>query len=550
MFYLTIIAICVLVLIVYLWATSKNKQERKLNDIRNGWGRPVKSAFNYARIGRYAAMRDSVPHKLSQQTLDDIDFNQLFEFIDRTTSPVGQQYLFGKLLHPYDSPADLARLHSLAEAMRANPLLREQIQLELGRLDQPDSYFICDLIHNRFILRPSWFKYLKVSLALVFALALLSIQFPICLIIMIIPLGINMAAHYWNKNNMSSCFSSFSQLNILINVSASIFRKSDSPDENVQSSLRNLKPFQWKLLLLNPESPNMADDLNTLSYYISDLFKAFFLVEVFTVFSLVNELSKRDRAISDLFRFIGETDTAISIASLRDGSLQTCQPSFAASPKEIRAKNLYHPLIRHCVRNDIHINGKSILITGSNMSGKTTFLRTLMINSILAQSIYTCFGDEFTTPVVRQFSSIRIDDNIFKGRSYFLEEVNAIGLLVEESQLRGQNLFVVDEVFKGTNSNERIALAKAILSYLNRGDNIVVVSTHDLELSEMLKEGYDLYHFSETIEEGELHFDHIIKPGPLKTTNAITLLEFANFPTDIITEARALSAGFTSGRGA
>jgi hypothetical protein len=178
MFYLTIIAICVLVLIVYLWATSKNKQERKLNDIRNGWGRPVKSAFNYARIGRYAAMRDGGPHKLSQQTLDDIDFNQLFEFIDRTTSPVGQQYLFGKLLHPYDSPADLARLHSLAEAMRANPLLREQIQLELGRLDQPDSYFICDLIHNRFILRPSWFKYLKVSLALVLPLPCSRFSFP------------------------------------------------------------------------------------------------------------------------------------------------------------------------------------------------------------------------------------------------------------------------------------------------------------------------------------------------------------------------------------
>ena len=149
---------------------------------------------------------------------------------------------------------------------------------------------------------------------------------------------------------------------------------------------------------------------------------------------------------------------------------------------------------------------------------------------------------------MKQFSSIRIDDNLFKGRSYFLEEVNAIGLLVEESQLGQQNLFVVDEVFKGTNSNERIALAKAILSFLNRGDNIVVVSTHDLELSEMLKDGYDLYHFSETIEEGELHFDHTIKPGPLKTTNAIKLLEFANFPADIIKEARELSSGFASRR--
>jgi hypothetical protein len=430
--------------------------------------------------------------------------------------------------------------------MSANPLLREQIQLELSRLDQPDSFFICDLIHNRFIERPPWFRYLKLNIALAFVLAALSFLFPLCLILLIVPLGINMAAHYWNKNNMSSCFSSFSQLNVLINVSAAILKKSHSNNEDVRSSVRDLKPFQWKLLLLNPESPNMADDFNTLSYYLSELVKAFLLIEVFTVFSLVYELAKRDRAICALFRFVGETDTAISIASLRQGCPQTCLPAFLATPKEMRVRNLYHPLIPNCVRNDIHINGKSILITGSNMSGKTTFLRTLMINSILAQSLYTCFGDEFTSPLVKQFSSIRIDDNLFKGRSYFLEEVNAIGLLVEESQLGQQNLFVVDEVFKGTNSNERIALAKAILSFLNRGDNIVVVSTHDLELSEMLKDGYDLYHFSETIEEGELHFDHTIKPGPLKTTNAIKLLEFANFPADIIKEARALSSGFAS----
>src|SRR5690606_27557345 len=139
------------------------------------------------------------------------------------------------------------------------------------------------------------------------------------------------------------------------------------------------------------------------------------------------------------------------------------------------------------------------------------------------------------------------------GRSYFFEEVNIVGLFVEAMQSGHQNLFVLDEVFRGTNSLERTALSKAVLSYLNQGNNIVVVSTHDLELAQLLDEDYDGYHFSETIEDGRLHFDHRLKPGPLRTRNAIRLLELANFPDEIVREARSLSVravpGLTNGQG-
>lgn len=175
------------------------------------------------------------------------------------------------------------------------------------------------------------------------------------------------------------------------------------------------------------------------------------------------------------------------------------------------------------------------------MSGKTTFLRTLIINSILAQSIYTCFADEFTTPLLKQFSSIRIDDNLMEAKSYFLEEVTIVSSLINEVTSTNQNIFFLDEVFKGTNTVERIASAKAILSYLNRHNNIVIVSTHDVELADMLKDEYDLYHFSETIQQDQLHFDHKLKAGPLKTRNAIKILELSNFPADIIDEANNIS---------
>ena len=180
------------------------------------------------------------------------------------------------------------------------------------------------------------------------------------------------------------------------------------------------------------------------------------------------------------------------------------------------------------------------------MSGKSTFLRTLAINSILAQTIYTCFADEYNTPIVKQFSSIRIDDNLFEGKSYYFQEVHIMGSLITEAQQPNQNLFVLDEVFKGTNTVERISAAKAILSYLNRDNNIVIVSTHDIELADMLESEYDLYNFTETIEDDELHFDHKIKSGQVKTRNAIKLLELSNYPAEIISEARKISARLRS----
>lgn len=182
------------------------------------------------------------------------------------------------------------------------------------------------------------------------------------------------------------------------------------------------------------------------------------------------------------------------------------------------------------------------MITGSNMSGKSTFLRTFAINSICAQTIHTCFADQFVSPVFRQFSSIRLDDSLFTGTSYYLQEVKTMGSLIAQVASGHANLFILDEVFKGTNTVERVAAAKAILSYLNRNDNVVMVATHDMELSDMLSDEYDLYHFTDRIENGQLQFDHTIKSGRLTTRNAIRILELSNYPDEIISEADQISA--------
>ena len=180
-----------------------------------------------------------------------------------------------------------------------------------------------------------------------------------------------------------------------------------------------------------------------------------------------------------------------------------------------------------------------MLLTGSNMSGKTTFIRTMAINSILAQSLNICFAETYTAPYLKIYSSIRITDDLLEDTSYYLEEVLSIKKLLEASKSNDPCLFVLDEIFKGTNTIERISGGKAILSFLNKKNHTVLVSTHDIELTSLLEvENYELYHFSEQIEGDALIFDYKLKNGKLKTRNAIKILELFNYPDEIITDAR------------
>lgn len=111
--------------------------------------------------------------------------------------------------------------------------------------------------------------------------------------------------------------------------------------------------------------------------------------------------------------------------------------------------------------------------------------------------------------------------------------------LIEASYDTNPCLFVLDEIFKGTNTIERISSGKAILSFLKKENHIVIVSTHDIELTDLLeKENFELHHFSENIENDKLYFDHKLKSGKLKTRNAIKILELYNYPSKIITDAK------------
>ena len=216
-----------------------------------------------------------------------------------------------------------------------------------------------------------------------------------------------------------------------------------------------------------------------------------------------------------------------------------CKPTFGP-PKRLTVAHLKHPLLTHCVPNDLQLHGQSLLLTGSNMSGKTTFIRSVAINTLLAQTIYTCTASRFEAPFSNIYTSINLSDDLLSEKSYYLEEVITLKGFVERSRGSEPAIFVMDEIFKGTNTVERISAGKAVLSFLTKGNHLVLVSTHDIELTDLLKSQFALHHFSESVQQSQLVFDHKIKPGPLTTRNAIKILEMNHYPKEILEEANHL----------
>lgn len=205
----------------------------------------------------------------------------------------------------------------------------------------------------------------------------------------------------------------------------------------------------------------------------------------------------------------------------------------------LEAKELGHPLInpdsRVCNDFSIQENKDLFLITGSNMAGKSTFLRTIGTNLVLAFAGSVVSAQSLHTGLFRLFTSINVTDSLGDGLSHFYAEVRRLRELLDELDT-SQNIplfFFVDEIYRGTNNRERFAGSAAFLKSVAGKDGIGMVTTHDLELSELEHEIPQLsnWHFSETIKNGKMSFSYKIKSGPCPSTNALEIMRIEGLPT-------------------
>ena len=198
---------------------------------------------------------------------------------------------------------------------------------------------------------------------------------------------------------------------------------------------------------------------------------------------------------------------------------------------------LCHPLISGCVSNDLD-TASCVLLTGSNASGKSTFLRSVSLAAVMAQTIYTVNAEEYQAGIFRVATSMSISDDVLSGDSYYMAEIKSIKRIMAWAEDEVRLLCAIDEVLRGTNTAERIAASAEILTRLSKS-SLCFAATHDLELATLLEGSFVNYHFTEEVDakEGDITFSYKLLPGMAQSRNAIRLLSLMGYDGEIVKRA-------------
>jgi DNA mismatch repair ATPase MutS len=215
-------------------------------------------------------------------------------------------------------------------------------------------------------------------------------------------------------------------------------------------------------------------------------------------------------------------------------------PNISSDANQFAARNLGHPLLKpeSKVCNDFESDEgrKIVILTGSNMAGKSTFLRTIGVNLCLAYAGAPVNADQLDTSLFRLFTCIKVSDSVQDGLSYFYAEVKRLQALLAAASVEGELpvLFLIDEIFRGTNSRERLIGSRSYIRALSQTTAVGLVATHDLELIKLAEEipGVVNHHFREEVRDGRMVFDYRLRPGPCPTTNALTIMRLEGLPVD------------------
>ncbi|MBK6813401.1 MAG: DNA mismatch repair protein MutS [Sandaracinaceae bacterium] len=269
-------------------------------------------------------------------------------------------------------------------------------------------------------------------------------------------------------------------------------------------------------------------------------FPVHFFVNLFTLWDLhvLLQLERWNRSVGTelerVFAALGELEALSSLGSFLDSDPDASFPRIVSASEGYHAEGLAHPLLPASARvpNDVTLGGPghALIITGSNMAGKSTLLRAVGLNTALALAGGPVLAQSLSLPVVRLRASMRVDDSLQKGASYFHAELAKLRSVVAGADSQPPLLFLLDELLRGTNARARHLGARAVLTHLLDRGALGLAATHDIALSELEHERVGEVtnvHFTDVMDGDEMIFDYRLREGVVKTSNALRLLGMA-----------------------
>ena len=312
---------------------SKKKQQAEL---LAGYHEVKSGSFYFDSIRRYFLGSDKTTNRqiVSDKTYHDLDLDEVFMFIDRTVSKVGQQYYYQLFRTIPPNRKQQERLEQLIQLFATDQSLKASVVWQLSQLNSHGVYLIAALIHENHVQKPRWFWIVPVLSLFSIAVTVLSFFFPQLLILLIFVLILNYLLHYWNKTNLYQYAESVPQLLRLNQVAKELltFRALADKYSDIHHSTKSMDRIGFRMSLFRLEA-TLLSEIGQVVEFIAEIAKALFLVEPLLLFSVLRKLDTRREQIDQLYRFVGELDVAISIASLRDTLPYYASPTITENRK-------------------------------------------------------------------------------------------------------------------------------------------------------------------------------------------------------------------------
>ena len=543
----TLLALSVIAVLAVGITLQQRKKRLALHaKLRAEWGRPRSAARDLPLIASYsrALPRPACgqPTIIDDRTWQDLDLDAVFQFLDRTESIVGCQSLYHRLHSPVHSPASLAAFDDLVEALRHDEATRLDVQIALHSLAGNSVYWLWTLVLEPIEPLPRWAViyplYAAAMVVLLVLTAVLEGPFIVFAVFGLVAGGVLRARLGRRLVPLAEPFRDMVRLLAVAERLGRLERLAPAVRQPLTERLPGLRRLRRSAGWLGSAQHGSADLGSLAIEYLNMLF----CLDANAAMLGVRELRRHLEDVHHVFQAVGTLDAALSIASVREGGGAWTRPVLVDDDEPAVFEDICHPLLDKAVPNSVTLGPPAgLLVTGANMTGKSTFLRTVGVNVVLAQAISTVFASGYRAPWLSVASCITPADDLQAGKSYYQTEVETLVAMLAATRSAGTRLYLFDELFRGTNTLDRIGAASAVLAYLVSGPArcFVIAATHDLEIVSLLASDYAVVHFADELRDGGLYFDYLLRAGPTTTRNAIALLGVLGAPPEVVAEALA-----------
>ena len=519
---------------------QRNKEKLLRYFIEQEWGcigDKTYTAEKFAALEKFYKRNKDSETDIDDITWNDLDMDRIYALLNSTNCTIGEEYLYHLLHKPVYDQEKLTKRNQLIEFFQSNKEARIKLQVALRSLGTFHEFSVYDYFTRDEESGLDVLKHIICPIGLLTGIVTIFIQPAIGIVLSIFFLIYNIVTYYKDKPIIQQYLNTFSYI---LRMMHTIDEIKDVKNKELSEYITILSDNNKRLNGFKKGSGLVVGGRSFsggLDDIILDYMRMMFHIDILKFNQMHKQMKKLIKELQECYQVIGYLDSMIAIASYRAFVKDYALPTLYSKKEPfLKVSNIYHPLVDEPVKNSFY-ETRSTLITGSNASGKSTFLKTVAINSIFAQTIYTTLSDSYESSYFKILSSMALQDSIMNHESYYIVEIKSLKRILDKVNKEVPILCFVDEVLRGTNTLERIAASAEILYKLGCSNVLCLAATHDIELTHILEKYYSNYHFQEEVVENDILFDYTLYKGRAVSKNAIKLLKIIGYNDRLIDAA-------------